>query len=83
MSSIEGRIEALERSAKLIADQTPPALDTRSVDEFRRKIDELLSRPRPEKTQEEVILEFKAYAERRRIEFELQYAKSHVRGRTV
>lgn len=83
MGKLENRLDTLEQAAKLLERQQQPSMSDQSLEEFRRKFEELASRPRPEKTQEEVILEFKAYAERKRIEFELRYVKSHVRGRNV
>lgn len=75
MSTIEKRIDALEQAAELIADQTPPDLGGRSIEELHRKFEEVLSRPRPVTTPEEQIRDFTATLEWMRINWELRHGK--------
>lgn len=75
MSTIGKRIDALEQAAELIADQTPPDLGGRSIEELHRKFEEVLSRPRPVTSPEEQILRFKATLERIRINWDLRHGK--------
>ena len=75
MSTIEKRIEALERAPARIADQTPPDFSGRSIDELRKKFEEVLSRPRPVASPEDQILIFKATLERMRVNWELRHGR--------
>jgi hypothetical protein len=76
MSTLEKRLIVLEESAKLLAAQPKPHTSSLSIDELEKRFNEILTRKRPERTQEEVIADFKAYALQRRADWELRHGQS-------
>lgn len=76
MKTTESRVAALEHSAKLLAAQPKPQTSSLSIEELQKRFNEILTRKRPERTQEEVIADFKAYALQRRADWELRHGQS-------
>ena len=76
MSTLEKRLVVLEQSAKLLAAQPKPHTSRLSIEELEKRFNEILTRERPERTQEEVIADLKAYVLQGRADWELRHGQS-------
>ena len=76
MKTTESRVAALEQSAKLLAAQPKPHTSSLSIEELQKRFNEILTRKRPERTQEEVIADLKAYALQRHADWDIRHAQS-------
>lgn len=76
MNMLEKRLVVLERAATLLAAQPKPHTSSLSFEDVHRRMKEILTRERPERTQEEVIADFKAYALQRHADWELRHGQS-------
>ena len=73
MATLEKRLDALEQAAKLLAAQPKPHVSSLSIEDFQKKLQEILTRELPERTQEEVIADFKASLLRMQANWEHRY----------
>ena len=76
MNTLEKRLVVLEQAAKLLAARPNQHISSASIDEMQRRFNEILTRKRPERTQEEIIADFKAYALQRRADWERRHGQS-------
>ena len=73
MSELEKRLVVLEQAARLLAARPIQHISSASIDEIQRRFTEILTRPRPEKTLEEIRDEFRVHAARLRADFERRH----------
>ena len=74
-SIIEKRLDVLEEAAKRLEENNKPRTPGLSLEDFNKILHEITTRPRPKKTQEEVIADFKASLVRRQADWELRHGK--------
>ena len=73
MSTLDKRLVVLEQAARSLAAQSKPHTSSLTIEDFNKILHEIATRPRPKKTQEEVIADFKAHALEHRVEWERQH----------
>lgn len=76
MNVIEKRLVVLEQAAKMLERQAKPLISSASLEKLGLEINEILSRPPSEKTQEEQIADFKATLVQMDADWESRYGKS-------
>lgn len=76
MRTLDKRLVVLEQAARSLAAQSKPQISSASIEESLKRLNEILTRERPARTQEEVIADFKAYALQHRADWELRHGKS-------
>ena len=72
MSTLDKRLVVLEQAARSLAAQSKPHTSSLTIEELQKRFNEILTRKRPERTQEEVIADLKAYALQRHADWELR-----------
>ena len=72
-TTLEKRLDALEQSMKLQAAQYKQPTSSLSIEDFQKKINEILTRELPVRTQEEQIQDFKDSLVQMRINWDLSH----------
>ena len=75
MSTLDKRLVVLEQAARSLAAQSKPHTSSLTIEDFNKILHEIATRPRPKKTQEEVIADFKAHALQMHANWELRNGK--------